>query len=45
MLEIAVEYYTQRATFGGLQITEGTFISEEAGGYEYGLILRKVWGG
>ncbi|KAG8892859.1 hypothetical protein FRC00_011401, partial [Tulasnella sp. 408] len=29
---IAVEYYGQRATPGGLLISEGTFISEEAGG-------------
>jgi len=31
--EMHVEYYSQRATDGGLLITEGTFISEEAGGY------------
>lgn len=30
--EIAVEYYSQRATPGGLLISEGTFISKEAGG-------------
>lgn len=32
--DLAVEYYGQRATPGGLLITEGTFISEEAGGYK-----------
>ncbi|KAG9030790.1 hypothetical protein FRB95_003549 [Tulasnella sp. JGI-2019a] len=30
--EIAAEYYAQRTSPGGLLITEGTFISEEAGG-------------
>lgn len=30
--QIAVEYYSQRATHGGLLISEGTFISKEAGG-------------
>ena len=31
--DLHVEYYTQRATDGGLLITEGTFIAREAGGY------------
>jgi 2,4-dienoyl-CoA reductase-like NADH-dependent reductase (Old Yellow Enzyme family) len=31
---MAVEYYAQRATKGGLLVTEATFISEEAGGYK-----------
>ncbi|OCF35991.1 hypothetical protein I316_02486 [Kwoniella heveanensis BCC8398] len=30
--ELAVEYYKQRASDGGLLITEGTIISQEAGG-------------
>ncbi|KAG8874510.1 hypothetical protein FRB98_008392 [Tulasnella sp. 332] len=33
--EIAAEYYGQRASAGGLLITEATFISEEAGGYPH----------
>ncbi|WWC89858.1 uncharacterized protein L201_004786 [Kwoniella dendrophila CBS 6074] len=32
--EYALEYYKQRATDGGLIITEATFISEEARGYD-----------
>lgn len=31
--ELAVDYYSQRATSAGLIITEGTFISPEAGGF------------
>jgi len=31
--EVAAEYYAQRASPGGLIITEATFISEEAGGW------------
>ena len=33
LLQMAIEYYTQRASAGGLIISEATFISEEAGGY------------
>ncbi|WVQ73306.1 hypothetical protein IAR50_002874 [Cryptococcus sp. DSM 104548] len=31
----AIDYYTQRASEGGLIVTEGTFISEELRGYDY----------
>jgi 2,4-dienoyl-CoA reductase-like NADH-dependent reductase (Old Yellow Enzyme family) len=31
--DMSVEYYSQRASKGGILITEATFISEEAGGY------------
>lgn len=32
--QMAVDYYSQRASKGGLLITEATFIAEEAGGYK-----------
>ncbi len=31
--ELMVEYYAQRASKGGLLVTEATFIAKEAGGY------------
>jgi 2,4-dienoyl-CoA reductase-like NADH-dependent reductase (Old Yellow Enzyme family) len=31
--ELGIQYYKQRATMGGLLISEATFISQEAGGY------------
>ncbi|KAL7420639.1 hypothetical protein Q5752_004590 [Cryptotrichosporon argae] len=33
--ELVAEYYAQRATKGGLLISEATFIAQEAGGYKF----------
>ncbi|KAH6996374.1 hypothetical protein BKA56DRAFT_154692 [Ilyonectria sp. MPI-CAGE-AT-0026] len=33
--DFAADYYAQRASPGGLLISEGTFIAEEAGGYKH----------